>query len=326
MRPDAGPAPAGHGIAVVVPCFRVRDQILGVLGRMGPDVARVYVIDDGCPQKTGDAVEEQCADPRVCVLRHGENRGVGAAVVTGYRRALADGAEIIVKLDGDGQMDPALIPRFVRPILEGEADYSKGNRFFNVEDVQEMPALRFWGNAALSFASKLASGYWELFDPNNGFTAIHARVAALLPLDKLSRGYFFESDVLFRLNTLRAVVVEIPVRAHYGDEESGLDPLRMIPEFFAKHTRNLVKRIFYNYFLRSFSIASVNLVLGGLLLLGGVGWGIYAWVRGSQLGVFASSGQVMLASLPIIVGVQLLLAFLGTDMASTPRVTLHKRL
>jgi glycosyltransferase involved in cell wall biosynthesis len=316
----------GGGVAVVIPCYKVRDQILEVLAGIGPEVSRIYVVDDACPQKTGLLVEEECRDPRVEVLRHPANRGVGAAVVTGYRRALEDGAEVMVKLDGDGQMDPSLVPRFVRPILEGEADYTKGNRFFNVEDVRQMPGLRFWGNAVLSFLSKLASGYWDVFDPNNGFTAIHAKVAALLPLERISERYFFESDMLFRLNTLRAVVSEIPIPARYRDEESSLQPLRVAPEFLGKHVLNFGKRLFYNYFLRSFSMASVNLVLGVLLVLAGAGWGGYGWLSFGSEGVFASTGQVMLASLPIIVGVQMVLAFLGYDMANVPRVALHRRL
>lgn len=315
-----------RGIAVVIPCYRVRDRVLAVLERIGPEVDRIYVVDDGCPQKTGLHVESHCRDPRVRVLQHERNRGVGAAVLTGYRAAIADGVEVIVKLDGDGQMNPALVPRFVRPILEGDADYTKGNRFFNIEDVKQMPMVRFVGNAVLSFISKLASGYWDVFDPTNGFTAVHRRVAELLPLHKLCEGYFFESDMLFRLNTIRAVVVEIPVEARYGEEESGLKPLRVLPEFVARHSLNFAKRIFYNYFLRSFSIATVNLMLGSVMVVGGVAWGLYAWQRGHQLGQFASSGQVALASLPIIVGVQLLLAFLAHDMASAPRVPLHKRL
>jgi glycosyltransferase involved in cell wall biosynthesis len=313
-------------IAAVVPCYRVRDQVLAVLAAIGPEVERVYVVDDGCPQKTGLHVEEHCRDPRVRVLRHERNRGVGAAVMTGYRAAIADGAEVIVKIDGDGQMDPALVPRFVRPILEGEADYTKGNRFFNIEDVRDMPLVRFLGNAVLSFVSKFASGYWDVFDPTNGYTAIHARVAKLLPFDKISEGYFFESDMLFRLNTVRAVIAEIPIEARYGEEESNLRPISILPEFVFKHTGNFFKRIFYNYFLRSFSIATVNLVIGTLLVAGGGSWGLYAWVRYAKAGVFASSGQVALASLPIIVGTQLVLSFLTHDMASTPRVPVHTRL
>jgi glycosyltransferase involved in cell wall biosynthesis len=313
-------------IAVVIPCFRVKKHISAVIGSLGSEVSRIYVVDDACPEATGKFVEETVDDDRVQVLYQEQNGGVGAAVIAGYRQAVADGAAVIVKIDGDGQMDPALIPRFVRPIVTGEADYTKGNRFWDIEGLRSMPWLRFLGNAALSFVSKLSSGYWDLFDPTNGYTAIHADVVRLLPLDRVSPRWFFESDMLFRLNTIRAAVAEIPMDAHYADESSNLRPGALLGEFALKHARNFVKRIFYSYFLRGFSIASVNLVVGGVLMSAGTWWGFVAWAGASRADTFASSGQVMLAALPILIGVQLVLAFLSYDMASTPRDALHPRL
>ena len=313
-------------IAVVIPCFRVKSHVLSVISAIGPEVARIYVVDDACPEGSGRYVEEACDDERVQVLYREENGGVGAAVISGYRQAVSDGARVIVKLDGDGQMDPSLVPRFARPIQSGAADYTKGNRFWDIEGLRSMPWLRFVGNAALSFISKLSSGYWDLFDPTNGFTAIHADVVRMLPLDRISQRWFFESDMLFRLNTIRAAVVEIPMEAHYAEESSSLRPARVLGEFAVKHTVNFVKRIFYSYFLRGFSIASVNLVIGTAMMAVGTWWGVAAWARGSQSDTFASSGQVMLAALPILIGVQLVLAFLSYDMASTPRDALHPRL
>lgn len=313
-------------VAVVIPCFRVKKHVTALIGAIGPEVSRIYVVDDACPEGTGKHVEEMVDDERVQVLYRETNGGVGAAVITGYRQALADGAELIVKLDGDGQMDPALISRFVRPIRAGDADYTKGNRFYDIEGLRSMPWLRFVGNAALSFVSKLSSGYWDLFDPNNGYTAIHADVVRLLPLDRLSPRWFFESDMLFRLNTIRAAVVEVPMEARYADESSNLRPGSLLGEFALKHARNFAKRIFYCYFLRGFSIASVNLVVGALMIAAGTWWGFAAWAGASHADTFASSGQVMLAALPILIGVQLVLAFLSYDMASTPRDALHPRL
>jgi glycosyltransferase involved in cell wall biosynthesis len=312
--------------AVVVPCHRERERILGVLEAIGSEVAAIYVVDDACPDGTGTHVEARCGDPRVRVLRHEAQQGVGGATLTGYRAAIADGADVIVKLDGDGQMDPALIAKLVAPVAAGEADYAKGNRFFRLEDVQRMPAVRMLGNSALSFLTKFSSGYWDLFDPTNGFTAIHARVAAALPLERVSRGWFFESDMLFRLGTLRAVVVDVPMAARYADEESGLRPVRVAGAFLAGHVVNLGKRIFYNYFLRNFNIASIELVLGLLLLGFGASIGLYHWVRGPLVGSIATSGTVMLAALPVLIGVQLLLAFLGYDMQNIPRTPLQRRL
>lgn len=310
-------------IAVVIPAFRVSRHVLDVLAGIGPEAWRVYVVDDACPDGSGDLVQARCADPRVRVLRHTANGGVGAAVVTGYRAALADGADILVKIDGDGQMDPALLADFVAPIAAGRADYTKGNRFFNLEDLAGMPRARLVGNAGLSFLSKLSSGYWDVFDPTNGYTAIHAAVARALPLDKLSARYFFETDMLFRLNTLRAVVWDVPMRARYGDEVSNLSVWRSVGEFAAKHLRNFGKRIFYNYYLRDVSIASVELPLGLAMAAFGTVYGGYHWIHSASQGVATPAGTVMVAALPILVGLQLLLAFINYDIASVPRRTLH---
>lgn len=311
-------------IAVVIPCYRVSRSIADLIIAIGPEVATIYVIDDACPEKSGELVKNTSVDPRVKVISHTENQGVGGAVVSGYRAALADGMEIIVKLDGDGQMDPSLIPNFTGPIARGEADYAKGNRFFNLEDVRSMPKERLLGNAALSFLTKLSSGYWDLFDPTNGYTAIHRDVAKALPLEKLSRGYFFESDLLFRLNILRAVVVDVPMAAKYGDETSSLKISKIISEFLLKHLGNLGKRIFYNYFLRDMSIASLELPLGLIMLLVGSVIGFSHWGDSLRTGIPTPAGTVMLSGLNIIIGMQFVLAFLAYDIGSVPRRPIHR--
>jgi glycosyltransferase involved in cell wall biosynthesis len=311
-------------IAVVIPCFRVSDHILDVISRIGPETSRIYVIDDCCPEGSSAVVEGNCKDVRLTIIRHTENQGVGGAVITGYKAAIEDGMEIIVKIDGDGQMDPHLIPDFVAPIIDGEADYTKGNRFFDPEALRPMPKIRLLGNAVLSFMTKLSSGYWDLFDPTNGFTAIHRDVAVRLPLCKISHRYFFETDMLFRLNTLRAVVVDIPMTARYGAEGSNLRISRIIGEFLWKHMRNFTKRIFYNYYLRDMSLASLELPLGLAMLVFGLSFGIHHWALSISLEQPSSSGTVMLSALPVIVGLQLLLAFLGHDIGSVPRRPFHR--
>ncbi|QDE38499.1 glycosyltransferase family 2 protein [Luteibacter pinisoli] len=313
-------------IGVVIPSYKVRSHILQVVAGIGPEVERIYVVDDCCPDKSGDFVESECRDPRVVVLRHEQNQGVGGAVLTGYRAAIAEGIDIIVKVDGDGQMEPALIPQFVAPILAGEADYTKGNRFFDLEEIHAMPKARLVGNAGLSFLTKISSGYWDLFDPTNGFTAIHRDVASHLPFDKISKRYFFETDMLFRLGTLRAVAVDVPMHAKYADEVSNLKITKVFSEFLGKNLANFVKRIFYNYYLRDMSLASFELPLGLLLLLFGVIYGGIHWASSAEHGVVASSGTVMLAAMPVIVGVQLVLAFIGYDVSSTPRRAVHSQL
>lgn len=182
-------------IAVIIPAYKVRAQVLGVIASIGAEVTAIYVVDDACPEGSGAYVAEHCRDPRVRVVTNPENRGVGGAVMAGYTAAIAEGMEILVKIDGDGQMDPALLPDFVAPIADGHADYAKGNRFYDPEELWQMPKIRLIGNAVLSLMAKLSSGYWQSFDPTNGYTAIHADVARMLPFHKISNRYFFETDI-----------------------------------------------------------------------------------------------------------------------------------
>lgn len=311
-------------IAVVIPCYRVSAHVLDVIKRIEPQVQSIFAIDDKCPDGSGAFIQKHCTDPRVQVLFNPANMGVGGAVMHGYRAAIAAGCDVIVKIDGDGQMDPRLLPAFIAPILAGEADYTKGNRFFDLEEIHQMPRIRILGNAGLSFLTKLSSGYWNIFDPTNGYTAIHARVAQLLPMEKISRRYFFETDMLFRLGTLRAVVVDVPMDACYADEESNLKIGKVLPEFAAKHTRNFAKRIFYNYYLRDMSLASLELPAGLLLMGFGSIFGLVRWLGASATQSFTSAGTVMLAGLPVMLGLQLLLAFVGHDMTSVPTRALHR--
>jgi len=322
-QPEAAAADGAPAVAVVIPCYRVTDKVLDVIGDVPPEVARIYCVDDGCPDGSGKLIEEQCDDDRVSVLRHARNQGVGAAMVTGYRQALADDAQVVVKVDGDGQMDPTLINRFVAPITAGEADYTKGNRFFSPGSLAGMPPVRLFGNAALSFLSKFSTGYWTTFDPNNGYTAIHASVLRALPLERLAKGYFFEADMLFRLSTVRAVVQDIPMRSVYRDETSDLRVLREILPFMWRHTVNFCKRIVYSYFLRDFHLASIEWLIGPALLLFGVLFGANEWLESARSGVPATAGQVMISALPVIIGIQMLLSAINFDIQNVPRRPIH---
>jgi dolichol-phosphate mannosyltransferase len=320
------PAPSGEAaerVAVVVPCYRVSRQILGVLQGIGGEIRDIYVVDDCCPEDSGRLVERKIDDPRVHVIFHGANQGVGGATMTGMRAAIADGADIIIKIDGDGQMDTELLPVFIELIRSGEADYAKGNRFYEADGVTAMPWIRLLGNAILSFFAKLSTGYWHSFDPNDGYIAIHAEIARRLPFEKIHRRYFFETDLLFRLRLLQARVVDVPMSAVYGDETSNLHVGRELLPFVAGHLRNLMKRILYMYFLRDFSIASLELLIGFSLLIFGVAFGLANW---NITATGAPAGTVMLAALPVILGVQLLLAFLAYDIQSVPTTALHLRL
>ncbi len=316
---------AGPIIAVVIPCYRVARHLLRVVSAIGPEVTAIYCVDDACPEESVASLRE-FHDDRVRIIQRTVNGGVGAATCDGYRAAIEAGADIIVKLDGDGQMDPRLISTFIGPIARGEADYVKGNRFFNIETVGRMSWRRIVGNAGLSFMTKMSTGYWDIFDPTNGFTAIEARVARELPLNKLHRRFFFETDMLFRLGVLRARVIDLPMTSVYGTERSNLSEFNALVAFPLLHLRNFLKRVFYSYFLHGFSLASLNLLLGSLLCVMGALFGGLKWIESLQTGIPATAGTVMLAALPLVLGAQLVLSFFSHDMSRTPTVSLHPRL
>lgn len=312
-------------IAVVIPAYRVTTQIIDVIAEIGKEISQIFVVDDACPEGSGVLVSQKCFDKRVVVLTHSQNQGVGGAVVTGYRAALEAGADIVVKLDGDGQMNPAMIADLIQPIVEGDADYTKGNRFDSLVGLREMPGIRVLGNGVLSLMSKLSSGYWNITDPTNGFTAIHRDVLQALPLDMLSKRFFFESDMLFRLSLLRAVVWDIPMDARYGKEKSNLSIAKAIFEFPGKHFVRFHKRLFYNYYLRDMSAASLELPLGAVLGWFGLIFGVDRFAQSIATGVPATAGTVMLSAVPVILGFQLVLAFLSFDIASVPKRIKHKK-
>jgi dolichol-phosphate mannosyltransferase len=310
-------------IAVVIPCYQVKEQILSVLSQIGPEISKIYVIDDHCPEDSGLWVQKHCVDPRVVVQRSVRNVGVGGATLIGFSMALRDGADIVVKLDGDGQMDPAEILRLVRPIQEQRADYAKGNRFYSPRSLKEMPFLRIIGNSALSFICKISSGYWRIMDPTNGFVALHTRVLSLLPIEKIDGRYFFESDMLFRLNTIRAKVIDVPMRSRYQGEKSNLRISAVLIPFALKHLYRTLKRFGYAYFVRDFNIASVE-ILGSLLLLSsGTAYGLRWWAYYASRNEFAPTGTIMISALLVILGFQLLLSAISFDIMNEPSDPIH---
>lgn len=301
-------------IYVVIPSFRTKAKILGVLSSIGPEVSGIIVVDDECPEQSGLHVKRNAKDKRVRVLCNDKNIGVGGATKRGYEEALKAGAEVIVKLDGDGQMNPIFISDMVQPILQGRADYVKGNRFWSIQNVKQMPKMRLLGNMALSIFAKASTGYWNLFDPNNGYTAIGKDTLKSLPLNQIEDRFFFESDMLYQLNLIDARVHQVPMEAIYDDEQSNLKIHRVVFEFLFKHLRNTGKRIGYTYFLRDFSFASINLVLGVSLLCFSFIRGISVWIESSNKGVATNTGTQFLVAVTFIAGLQMFLSFLNEDV------------
>jgi dolichol-phosphate mannosyltransferase len=312
-------------IAVIIPCYRVGIKILDLLGKLEDSNYFVYIIDDYCPENPSEFVLNSKFSSAFTVYRNEMNLGVGGAVKKGFELALRDGCDVFVKLDGDGQMNPDLIPLLIRPLLQKEADYVKGNRFHNLNTLKRMPFLRLLGNSSLSLINKAVSGYWDIMDPTNGFIAINREALTRLPLEKIENRFFFESDMLFRLSSVRAVVSDFPMDAVYEDEKSNLRIRKVLIEFPFKYFTRFFKRLFYSYLLRDFNLGSVHLMVGLLLTIFGVIFGAFQWYVNDVRNLPTPTGTVMLSVVPIILGFQLLLSFLNFDVTSVPRKPLSKQ-
>ncbi len=306
----------GATIAAVVPAYKEEKMISKVIETMPPFVDHIVIVDDCSPDETS-AVVTAIADRRVTLIRHEVNQGVGGAIITGHHAAMELGADVNVIMAGDAQMDPAYLPDLLTRVTTEGYGFAKANRFFSPESFQGMPGYRVFGNIVLSFMTRLASGYWNLFDPQNGYTAIRTSVLERLPLASVARRYSFENDLLIHLNILQVPAVDVPIPAVYGDEVSSIRLGRVIPELANLLFKGFWRRIWYRYVLWSFSPIALLLV-GGLLLFG-IGLGIAIWVCFQIAGsVVATAATVMLAALPLMIGSQMLLSALQLDIQASP--------
>jgi len=305
-------------IGVVIPAYKVKEFIKNLLISIPQCVDLIIVVDDKCPEASGQEAEK-VLDTRINIIHHEQNMGVGGAVISGYKKALEAGCDIVIKIDGDGQMDPQHIPDLITPLMSDEADFSKGNRFMDFRALKTMPKVRLFGNSILSFLLKMASGYWNIIDPTNGYTAIHRRILEKLDLNKISKRYFFESDMLINLNMLNAVVKDISIPARYGNEKSSLSVAKIAFQFPPKLVRGFIKRIFLKYFIYDFNMASVYLILGLPMFVFGMLYGMVEWLDSLTSGTTKTAGTIMLIALPIIVSFQMLLQAINIDINSTPK-------
>jgi len=308
-----------HCIAAVIPCYRVEREIRSVLQTVPSYIRHIIVVDDASPDSTADLVTASAKnDERLILIRHPSNQGVGGAMVTGYRKALEAGAQIVVKIDGDGQMDMDRLPELLKPLIEGRADYTKGNRFRDFKSLQKMPLVRRIGNMGLGFLSKAATGYWNMFDPTNGFNAIRSEALAQLPLHQIDRTYYFETSMLANLYLIGAVVRDVPMPARYQGEVSSLSIHRVLFEFPLKLITTFVRRLVLKNFIYDFSMTSIYLLTGLPLLIFGLTFGISKWIQYASIRVPAPTGTVMLPTLSVLLGIQLLLSAIEIDLRSVP--------
>ncbi|MBK8824894.1 MAG: glycosyltransferase family 2 protein [Anaerolineales bacterium] len=316
-----------YAIATVIPAYRVEQNIESVLQDLPAYIKHIIVVDDASPDSTSDLVTAAAKkDSRITLIHHTENLGVGGAMISGFRKALELGAQIVVKIDGDGQMDPAHIPALITPLILGKADYVKGNRFRDFQSLLQMPFVRRIGNLGLSFLTKAATGYWSIFDPTNGFFAIRAEVLTQLPLKKIDHRYYFETSMLANLYLIGALVIDIPIPARYRNETSSLSIRRSLFEFPFKLLITFLRRILLRYYIYDFSMMSLYLMIGiPLLLFGGI-FGSVKWIEYASQNIPAPTGTVMLPTLSVILGIQILLSAIEIDMNSTPRKALSDSL
>ena len=316
-----------YDIATIIPAFRVEHDIEAVLHNIPSYIKHIIVVDDASPDSTANLVAAAAKkDKRIVLIRHNKNQGVGGAMVTGFQKALELGAQIAVKLDGDGQMDPAYIPSLITPLIQGKADYSKGNRFRDFVSLRKMPFIRRIGNLGLSFLTKAATGYWNIFDPTNGFFAVRSEVLAQLTWDQIDKRYFFETSMLANLYLLNAFVLDIPIPAQYGKEISNLSIRRTLFEFPIKLLGILLRRILLKYYIYDFSMISLYIITGIPLLLFGFTFGIIKWIEYASRNIPAPTGTVMLPTLSVILGIQIILSAIEIDMNSNPRQPLSNPL
>lgn len=306
----------GARVAAVVPAYREELMIARVVETMPPYIDHIVIVDDCSPDDTSGAAE-RIGDPRVTVIRHEVNQGVGGAIITGHRAALELGSDVNVIMAGDAQMDPQYLPPLLDKVTDEGYGFAKANRFYSPESFGGMPGHRVFGNIVLSFMTKLASGYWNLFDPQNGYTAIRTDVVRRLPLDRIAKRYSFENDLLTHLNILQIAAVDVPIPAVYGEEVSSIKLRRVIPELLNRLTVGFWTRIWYRYVLWSFSPIALLLFLGLILFAFGVAVSIWL-VFQIAASVIATAATVMLAALPLMIGTQMLISALQLDIQATP--------
>jgi len=307
-------------ISVVIPCYNVAKHIEDVVKKLPESISYIITVND-CSSDDSERIitRLQEENKKIIYIKHEQNQGVGGAMLTGYKKSLDLKSDITIKMDGDDQMDPSYIPFLIKPLIENKADFAKGNRFRDLKALKNMPMLRRIGNLGLSFLIKAASGYWNIFDPVNGFTAIKKETLNNINFSKIHKRYFFETSMLIELYHADAVVQDVAMKARYGNEVSGLSKRKVLFEFPPKLFYAFCRRILLKYFLYEFNIASVYMLFGFPLFIVGVVYGLINFFKYASTHTAAPTGTVVIPTLLIILGFQLLLSAANYDIANYPK-------
>jgi glycosyltransferase involved in cell wall biosynthesis len=307
----------GRRIIALVPSYNEAAHVGGVVATMPEYVDTIVVVDDCSADETSAAALEP-GDPRVVLVRHDVNQGLGASLIDAHKRALELGGDIMVVMAGDGQMDPDYLPALLDPILHDGYDFSKGNRFFTTGSFQGMPWVRTFGNIVLTFLTKMATGYWDLFDPQNGYTAMTRRMSERIEWDAIARDYSFENDVLAALGLLRARVRDVDIPAVYGEEISDIKLHKTVPHLLRTLRRAFWRRFWLQYVVRSFSPVALFSLFGMLMLVWSLAFGVWVVVQRVH-GITPSTATVMIDVLPLQLGFMLVLAAFVLDIMNAPK-------
>lgn len=304
-------------IAVVIPYYNASQHIVSVLVKLPKIIDVIYIIDDCGNEALPKEVLARFQN--AVYLKHDKNLGVGGATKTGFKAAIADKIEVVIKVDADDQMDTSYIEDLITPLLNNQADYSKGNRFRDFKALKAMPIMRKIGNLGLSFLTKAATGYWNNFDPTNGFFAVKTETLEKLDFDNIANRYYFETSLIAELYFQESRIKDISMPAIYGDEKSSMSVWKMPFVFLPKLFKTFIKRIVKSYFIYDFNMSSIYILFGLPLFLFGLIYGLYTWWFYSSQSIFAPTGTIMLVTLTIIIGFQLLLQAVHYDITKAPK-------
>ncbi|MCL2435184.1 MAG: glycosyltransferase family 2 protein [Lentimicrobiaceae bacterium] len=304
-----------HAIAVVIPCYKVEKQIQKVINEIPDYITSIILVNDASPDQTGEILDKLALDnSKITVIHHSKNQGVGGAMISGFQEAVKQNYEVVIKIDGDGQMDLSYFDKMLTAIFEEKYDFVKGNRFFDQKMLRKMPAMRRIGNIGMGFLIKMTSGYWSIFDPTNGFFCIHSAVLKRVDFKRIAKRFFFESSLLIELYYTGAKIKDVAMPAIYAEEKSSLSIWKTLFTFPPKLFKALLRRIWLRYFIYDFNIGSLYIFFGIPLFLFGFIFGLVKWIHYAGLQMAAPTGTIMIAVISLVLGFQMVLAAIQYDM------------
>lgn len=301
-------------VTVAIPCYNVEQHLEQVVSGLPPFVDSILLIDDCSTDGTPTLVDRLADSKRIVSIHHERNQGVGGAMKTAFRKAIKLEADVVVKLDGDGQMDPS----YIAPLVEAlsDAEFAKGNRLFDRRMLRRMPTIRRVGNMGVGFMVKAASGYWNVSDPVNGFFAIRTSTLQQMDLERVADRYFFESSMLIEMHYTGARIREVTMPAIYADEHSNLSVGKTLFSFPPRLTAAWLRRLHLSYFVYDFNICSLYILVGLPSFLFGLIFGLCEWIHYASISSPSPTGTIMVAVLTFILGFQMLLAAAQYDITA----------